>query len=238
MMNQPGSIVGCNFSQALAHLGWATMPFISWIKPLEWPNCLSNLLTLTVPGCRPFLIYTDGNLVINLREISRKRMLTFCNVSNTWLHFLLFYISHGWSASVCDFSLFLSWKSQSFFNEHLRFPMHFLKSRDHLRHWYNNYVTCSWIPMPRKAFFVCYYKSRQCLITNHDSFFYYKSRQGRITNHDSFFITNYDKFIANHDRYYKSRRLLQFTTEQGVRWWNWKSGPDKHHCPAVASRQE
>ena len=74
-------------------------------------------------------------------------------------------------------------------------------------------VTCSRIQVPRKPFLDSYYKSRQGLITNHDSFFYYKSRQGRITNHVSFFITNHDKFITNHDRYYKLRQLLQITTE-------------------------
>ena len=80
-------------------------------------------------------------------------------------------------------------------------------------------VTCSRIQVPRKPFLDSYYKSRQALITNHDSFFYYKSRQGRITNHVSFFITNHDKFITNHDRYYKlrqvyykSRQVLQITT--------------------------
>ena len=38
------------------------------------------------------------------------------------------------------------------------------------------------------------------VITNYVSFAYYKLRQSVVTNYDSFFVTNYNKIITNYDR--------------------------------------
>ena len=60
-----------------------------------------------------------------------------------------------------------------------------------------------------------YYKSRQSYYKLSHKFAYYKLRQSVVTNYDSFFIKNYDKvltncvkIITNYDSYYKLRQFF------------------------------